>query len=61
MTEYSDYYETKLYPVQNEVLKNLKNLELPFYLTGGTALSRGYYNHRYSDEFGGFMSQMYMP
>ena len=54
--EYSDYYETKLYPIQNEVLKNLKNLELPFYLTGGTALSRGYYNHRYSDDLDLFVN-----
>ncbi|MEW6528005.1 MAG: nucleotidyl transferase AbiEii/AbiGii toxin family protein [Spirochaetota bacterium] len=28
----------------------MKNLNLPFYLTGGTALSRGYFNHRYSDD-----------
>lgn len=27
----------------------MKSLNLPFYLTGGTALSRGYFNHRYSD------------
>ena len=38
MMEYSSYYETKLYPIQNEVLKNLKSLNLPFYLTGGTAV-----------------------
>lgn len=49
MTEYSTYYETKLYPLQDEVLKNLRNLGQPFYLTGGTAVSRGYFHHRYSD------------
>lgn len=27
-----------------------KKLETPFYLTGGTALSRHYFNHRYSDD-----------
>lgn len=54
--DYSTYYETKLYPLQNEVLKNLKSLELPFYLTGGTALSRGYYNHRYSDDLDLFVN-----
>lgn len=54
--EYSNYYETKLYPVQNEVLKNLKDLNLPFYLTGGTALSRGYFNHRYSDDLDFFVN-----
>lgn len=56
MTEYSIYYETKLYPTQNEVLKTLKSLELPFYLTGGTALSRGYFNHRYSDDLDLFVN-----
>ena len=50
MTKYSDYYEQVLYPIQDEILKILKNLELPFYLTGGTAVSRGYLNHRYSDD-----------
>ena len=49
MMEYSTYYETKLYPLQDEVLKKLKSLEQPFYLTGGTAVSRGYLHHRYSD------------
>ena len=44
MMEYSTYYETRLYPTQNEVLKTLKSLNLPFYLTGGTALSRGYFS-----------------
>ena len=56
MTEYSNYYETKLYPIQNEVLKNLSDLKLPFYLTGGTALSRGYFNHRYSDDLDFFVN-----
>ena len=54
--EYSDYYETKLYPLQNAVLKSLKSLNLPFYLTGGTALSRGYFNHRYSDDLDLFVN-----
>ena len=48
--EYSTYYETKLYPLQNEILKKLKTLNQPFYLTGGTAVSRGYLHHRYSDD-----------
>ena len=54
--DYSTYYETKLYPMQDEVLKNLKSLGLPFYLTGGTALSRGYYNHRYSEDLDLFVN-----
>ena len=48
--EYSTYYETKLYPLQDEILRNLKTLNQPFYLTGGTAVSRGYLHHRYSDD-----------
>lgn len=48
--EYSTYYDTKLYPLQDEVLKKLKSLEQPFYLTGGTAVSRGYFHHRCSDD-----------
>ena len=32
------------------VHKKLKTLNQPFYLTGGTAVSRGYLHHRYSDD-----------
>lgn len=28
----------------------MKKLDIPFYLTGGTALSRHYFNHRFSDD-----------
>jgi hypothetical protein len=46
------FYLDKLYPLQDKVLKlvasNLNGFDL--YLTGGTCLSRGYYNHRYSDD-----------
>ena len=34
----------KLYPLQDGILKIVKDLKLPFYLTGGTALSRFYFN-----------------
>jgi len=43
------FYEDSLYPLQNGVLQIIGELESPFYLTGGTALSRGYFLHRYSD------------
>jgi len=46
----SEYYEEKLYPLQDGVLNVVEDCGTPFYLTGGTALSRGYYNHRYSDD-----------
>lgn len=53
---YSQYYEEILYPYQDEVLKILKGCDLPFYLTGGTAVSRGYLNHRYSDDLDLFVN-----
>ncbi|MBW7858763.1 MAG: nucleotidyl transferase AbiEii/AbiGii toxin family protein [Leptonema sp. (in: Bacteria)] len=31
-------------------MKCVSDLKLPFFLTGGTALSRFYLNHRYSDD-----------
>ena len=43
-------YEKELYPLQNKILKEVDALRTPFYLTGGTALSRCYYDHRYSDD-----------
>lgn len=35
----------------------MKKLNTHFYLTGGTALSRGYFNHRYSDDLDLFMNR----
>jgi len=37
-----------LYPLQDGVLRIVQGLALPFYLTGGTALSRHYFAHRHS-------------
>ena len=48
------YYDKVLYPIQNKVIGFFK--DTPFYLTGGTALSRGYYNHRYSDDLDYFVN-----
>lgn len=56
MTSYSAYYEENLYKLQNGVLNIVKELGTPFYLTGGTALSRGYYKHRYSDDLDFFVN-----
>lgn len=41
---------TRLYALQDEVLAALFEEPSGFYLTGGTALSRFYLNHRYSDD-----------
>ena len=51
-----DFYSHKLYPFQDEVLKIINRLETGFYLTGGTAASRGYLNHRYSDDLDFFVN-----
>jgi hypothetical protein len=44
------YYFDVLYPLQDEVLKQVSRLDTGFYLTGGTAASRGYLHHRFSDD-----------
>lgn len=50
MRELEEYYSKSPYPFQDGILNIVKELKLPFYLTGGTALSRGYFKHRYSDD-----------
>jgi hypothetical protein len=39
-----------LYDLQDSALNAISGLEHGFYLTGGTALGRGYYHHRYSED-----------
>jgi len=53
----SQYYEESLYPLQDGVLSILSRSGTDFFLTGGTALSRGYYNHRYSDDLDFFLDR----
>ena len=53
----NSYYNDTLYPLQNKVLKIIDTLQTPFYLTGGTALSRCYFNHRYSDDLDFFVNK----
>lgn len=50
----AEYYSNILYPLQDKVITIFK--DSPFYLTGGTALSRGYYNHRFSDDLDYFVN-----
>jgi len=50
------YYENTLYPLQDKVLGLVDGLGASFYLTGGTALSRFYFNHRYSDDLDFFLN-----
>lgn len=45
-----------LYPYQNRILQIIRHLETEFYLSGGTAASRGYLNHRFSDDLDLFVN-----
>lgn len=44
------FYMERLYPLQNRILNVINELCPSLYLTGGTALSRFYFTHRYSDD-----------
>jgi predicted nucleotidyltransferase component of viral defense system len=52
----SEYYEKNLYPLQDGVLNTISQGGTGFFLTGGTALSRAYYRHRYSDDLDFFVN-----
>jgi hypothetical protein len=52
----SKYYEESLYPLQDGVMNTLSKCGTRFFLTDGTALSRAYYNHRYSDDLDFFVN-----
>jgi len=53
---HDDYYQNTLYPLQDKVLEIVGKLPVEFYLTGGTALSRAYLHHRYSDDLDFFVN-----
>jgi hypothetical protein len=44
-----DYYFRQLYPLQDRLLRVFGAADTSFYLRGGTAASRGYLQHRFSD------------
>jgi hypothetical protein len=50
------FYFNHLYPFQDQILQVLSRIDTGFYLTGGTALSRGYLNHRFSDDLDFFVN-----
>lgn len=55
---HDDYYQNILYPLQDKVLKIVTKLPVELYLTGETALSRAYLNHRYSDDLDFFVNNV---
>lgn len=50
------FYFDQLYPLQDEVLRFVNALDTGFYLSGGTAASRGYLQHRFSDDLDLFVN-----
>ena len=50
------YYFDILYPFQDRVIKVISQVDTEFYLSGGTAASRGYLEHRFSDDLDYFVN-----
>jgi len=50
------YYFDRLYPLQEEVIAVLSATETGLYLSGGTAASRGYLQHRFSEDLDLFVN-----
>ena len=50
------FFFDRLYPLQDEVLRVIAGLDTDFYLTGGTAASRAYLAHRFSDDLDLFVN-----
>jgi hypothetical protein len=50
------YYQEKLNPLQDKVLSIVQESGAAFYLTGGTALSRFYLQHRFSEDLDLFLN-----
>lgn len=52
----SDFYFAFLYPFQDHVIQILNQADTGFYLSGRTAASRGYLQHRFSDDLDYFVN-----
>ncbi|MCC6498793.1 MAG: nucleotidyl transferase AbiEii/AbiGii toxin family protein [Anaerolineales bacterium] len=50
------FYFDVLYPFQDLAIKAINQADTGFYLTGGTAASRGYLDHRFSDDLDYFVN-----
>ena len=56
MANNSAFYFEVLYPFQDRVIQAIRQVDTGFYLTGGTAASRGYLQHRFSDDLDYFVN-----
>ena len=54
-----NFYEKFLYPLQDEIFSLIQSDR--FYLSGGTCLSRFYYDHRYSEDLDFFFDGYQFP
>jgi hypothetical protein len=52
----TEFFLTKLYPLQDLVLQVINAEKSGFYLTGGTTASRAYLNHRFSEDLDLFVN-----
>ena len=52
----ASYFLTSIYPLQDSVLGALSGVDTGFYLSGGTAASRAYLNHRFSEDLDLFVN-----
>ena len=52
----SSFYFDILYPFQDRVIQVMNRVDTGFYLTGGTASSRGYLQHRFSEDLDFFVN-----
>ena len=50
------HYLNKLYPLQDRILQLFAAEGIKHYLTGGTALSRAFLHHRYSEDLDFFLN-----
>ena len=50
------FYVDTLYPLQDHALRTITRTGTGFYLSGGTAASRGYLQHRFSDDLDLFVN-----
>jgi len=56
MANPSSFYFDVLYPLQDRVIQVINQADTDFYLSGGTAASRGYLHHRFSDDLDYFVN-----
>jgi hypothetical protein len=56
VTNNPSFYFDVLYPFQDQVIAVINRVDTSFYLTGGTAASRGYLQHRFSDDLDYFVN-----